>query len=103
MFPEYGNSAAFWFTLPICLQEKAKSEGATPVGSPRKWMVEGEGKETRERVGLARKNLDDILSSDDDQATDKKVNIRPRQRPFRQRAKQEFTNEPTPEQLVRNI
>lgn len=85
------------------MQEKAKSEGATPVGSPRKWMVEGEGKETRERVGLTRNNLDDILSSDDDQATNKKVNVRPRQRSFRRRAKQEFTNKPTSDQLVRNI
>lgn len=87
------------------MQEKAKSEGATPIGSPRKWIVEeqGEGKEKRERVGLTRKNLDDILSSDEDQATEKKVSIRPRQRSFKRRAKQEFTNELTPDQLVRKI
>ena len=69
------------------------------MGSPRKWMVEEE--KERERTTLARKNLDDILSSDDDQVTEKKVSVRPRQRSFKRRTKQEFTNELTPDQLVR--
>lgn len=87
-----------------CVQEKAKSEGGTPIGSPRKWMVEEEEgeKEGDERPGHPRNNLDDILaSSDDDQTTSTKVSVRPRQRSFKRRAKQEFTNELTPDQLVR--
>lgn len=87
------------------LQEKAKSEGGTPVGSPRKWMVGEDGEKEREErmAGRPRNNLDDILvSSDDDQTTDTKVNVRPRQRSLRRRAKQEFTNELTPDQLVRD-
>ena len=89
----------------IPVQEKAKSEGGTPVGSPRKWMVGEEGEKEREvRAGHPRNNLDDILaSSDDDQTTSTKVSVRPRQRSLRRRAKQEFTNELTPDQLVRII
>ena len=89
----------------MVLQEKAKSEGGTPVGSPRKWMVgEEEEKERGERVtGHPRKDLDDILaSSDDDQTTSTMVNVRPRQRSLKRRTKQEFTNELTPDQLVRD-
>lgn len=89
----------------IIVQEKAKSEGGTPIGSPRKWMVGEEGEKEREgeRAALPRNNLDDILvSSDDDQTMTTKVNVRPRQRSLKRRAKQEFTNELTPDQLVRN-
>ena len=86
----------------IGVQEKAKSEGGTPVGSPRKWIVgEGEKEREGERAALPRNNLDDILaSSDDDQTTSTKVNVRPRQRSLKRRTKQEFTNELTPDQLV---
>jgi hypothetical protein len=88
----------------IPVQEKAKSEGGTPIGSPRKWMVGEEGdKEREKRAALPRNNLDDILaSSDDDQITSTKVNVRPRQRSLKRRTKQEFTNELTSDQLVRN-
>ena len=65
-------------------------------------MVE-EKEEGKERESKRTRNrLDDILSSDDDQTeAETKVNVRPRQRSFRRRAKQEFTNELTPDQLVR--
>ena len=62
----------------------------------------GDEKE-REGAGHSRNNLDDIPSSDDDQTTSTKVNVRPRQRSFKRRAKQEFTNELTPDQLVRDL
>ena len=68
---------------------------------------EGKERESREREGKereskrARNRLEDIPSSDDDQSvTGTKVNVRPRQRSFRRRAKQEFTNELTADQLV---
>ena len=93
------------------LMERAKSEGASPIGSPSKWKEEivgelmderrgrGGGRQTRAMV--ERRGSDAVLSSDDESYVDM-TNMaagRPRQRSLRRR-KIGFTNNLTSEQLV---
>lgn len=91
------------------LEERAKSEGATPVGSPQKWTPgeqQGGGRE-RGKVGVSllpaggvvRKR--EVLSSDEDgEEVGVEVATRPRQRSLRRNKKIGFTNILTSEQLV---
>lgn len=92
--------------------ERARSEGATPVGSPRKWTME-EGEEVGIEVpppaplaplpgGVVRKR--EVLSSDEDgDVGGEEVAARPRQRSLKRNKKIGFTNNLTSEQLVREV
>lgn len=75
--------------------ERARSEGATPVGSPHKWTQE----ERKEEVvgGGRERGRRDTLSSDEDLVPE--VATRPRQRSLK-RKKIGFTNTLSSEQLV---
>lgn len=72
------------------LQSKAKSEGCTPVGSPRKWDHVERSKSLAIESGKI-----DILSSDDEQEQP----VRPRQRSLKKK-KTGFTTTPSSEQLA---
>lgn len=87
--------------------ERAKSEGATPVGSPRKWALE-EGKEGD--VGVAQplpggvtRNQELMSSDEDGDVGGEDVATRPRQRSLKRNKKVGFTNNLTSEQLVRGM
>lgn len=82
--------------------ERARSEGATPVGSPHKWTQEERKEEVDgvrgEVVGGERgRGRRDTLSSDEDLMPE--VATRPRQRSLK-RKKIGFTNTLSSEQLV---
>ena len=78
----------------------AKSEGGTPVGSPQKWMTEGEGGGRGEGGGEGVEGRAEQVLSSDDEAPVTSV-ARPRQRSIR-RKRYLLTNELTSEQLVRS-
>ena len=81
--------------------ERAKSEGATPVGSPQKWSEDNRKKMTSKarggREGVEMREV--MLSSDEDGDVTTEILTRPRQRSLR-RKKIGFTNILTSEQLV---
>ncbi|XP_064382540.1 phosphatidate phosphatase LPIN2-like [Halichondria panicea] len=72
------------------LESKAKSEGCTPIGSPRKWDHVERSKSLAIESGKI-----DILSSDDEQEQP----VRPRQRSLKKK-KTGFTTTPSSEQLA---
>lgn len=74
-------------------EERAKSEGATPEGSPQKWRPQ----EEREKGGVSRKRE---VSSDEDGEVPSEVATRPRQRSLKRNKKLGFTNVLTSQQLV---
>lgn len=78
--------------------ERAKSEGATPEGSPHKWPAEDRDKGVGMLApgGMARKR--EALSSDED--GEEEVATRPRQRSLKRNKKIGFTNVLTSQQLV---
>lgn len=86
--------------------ERAKSEGATPVGSPHKWAEHREDFASDEAGGESSSGSKgkgprrEILSSDEDGYVTPEVATRPRQRSLK-RKKTGFTNLLTSEQLVR--
>lgn len=98
--------------------ERAKSEGASPTGSPQKWKEESEGElmgggqEGGVRGGGGRgagvvrerrRGSEAMLSSDEEEDVGKSESTgRPRQRSLR-RKKIGFTDNLTSEQLVRKI
>ena len=90
-------------TTPL---KAAKSEGSTPLGSPRKWEdpVEGRGRSDsvtsgRGRNGSVKSGRIDVISSDEEQEAVQPHPTRPRQRSMRKK-KSGFTTSLTSEQLA---
>ena len=85
--------------VSLTQNKTAKSEGGTPVGSPQKWMSEGEGMGRRESGGEGGEERAEQVLSSDDEAPITSV-AHPRQRSIRQK-RYILTNKHTSEQLVR--
>ena len=84
--------------------ERAKSEGATPTGSPRKWTTEERVQVKESSGGVVMGVVREMEALSTDEEGGEEVKVRPRQRSLRRNKKKiGFTNTLTSQQLVSEV